>query len=309
MSTFIPGNGGTLRSNKKPPALFELAQTLVFAELAATADGQRHQKVSLSISVDEGLILINAELPIVTMLVADGEIQVAVVDSLGTPYSDFSGGAGTLASTHLFAALVELALLMVASDQAQPVSDRSSRVQVLASFEAGLIAVDAALPFTVAMTGQGDLVITAVDYLYEPPPPPPPPPPMPSVTPYTASQSSVFSGRVATYSGLTDGLYDYSFLTNDYGLEWIKATFPLPVTVASVIVGGGFDPNVGNTNIGGTRLEYSSNDVDWTTLTTIQGDYNTNPVFSYALPQPITARYWRVSKFDYLAITELSFAP
>ena len=131
-----------------------MAQTLVFAELAAAGDDPfiSPRKVSMTISLDEGLININATLPILATLDADGAIQLTVVDTLGTPYSDFSGARGTLLSMHLFAALVELSLLMVASDQAQEVDDRSNRVQVLAAFERGVIELAAALPFVSDLT-------------------------------------------------------------------------------------------------------------------------------------------------------------
>lgn len=311
MSVFIPGNG-SLFAITKPAALFELALAIVLAELsAAIADPTvSARNVATTVSFDTGLIAINASIPIVPIVQNSGKIRLLAIDYLGAPYSTFNNGNGDLKSTNLIAAFVEMAQILAAGETRRPADDRPNQIQVTADLEGQRLAIDVALPFTSAATATGDVVIKAVDYLYEPA--------VPVLSAagvaYTASQSSVPNTSpavVGSYTSLTDGDRTTGAGTGTTGLDFIQATFPQPVRVAAVQLGGGyltdFGPIAGQLN--GAKVQYSTDNAVWTDAFTIAGvaDGGVNEFKTFPMGSPVIAQYWRILGGDYLATSEFKF--
>lgn len=128
--------------------------------------------------------------------------------------------------------------------------------------------------------------------------------------PYTISQSSVYAGEQGTYANMTD-TDGSTGATTDLSLDpYIKATFPSPVTVTNVMVGGGITPGAGtvSSTLNQLELQYSTDDLNWTTIASI-GDYNvadSGPNQFVDIPvSSITAQYWRLwQSGGYAATTE-----
>ncbi|CAF3103381.1 unnamed protein product [Rotaria sp. Silwood2] len=106
-----------------------------------------------------------------------------------------------------------------------------------------------------------------------------------------------------TRKSLLDGQYTTGAGTNS-GNEWIQATFPYPVPVASVTIGplhkSNWGPQYGN---GGT-LQYSYDNNNWTTVGTI----------AYVAMQQqkieigkVTAQYWRLFHHSWLCTSSFIF--
>ncbi|MBD2692637.1 hypothetical protein [Anabaena catenula] len=169
MSTFDPGTSGTLKSTQIPQAFFEVCRALDAAE--NTRNGANpglppRRNLSTTASFDTGTIAVAATIPIVTTIQADGTIQIAGSDYLGSTYSTFANGGGGLESTNIVAAFLETASLLSAAEKAvTPVENQPNNVQIQIDVEAGSVVVSANLPFTTVAASNGDVTIKAIDYL------------------------------------------------------------------------------------------------------------------------------------------------
>lgn len=170
MSVFVPGTGGTLKSAKKPAALFEMARVLDAAENSRNgANPGIPAKQNLTVTVDFGTrtAAIAATLPITATIGVDGKPILDVSDYLGAPYSTFVPGPdGDLKSTDIPSAFLELAQIVSNAEKAvTPVDDQPNNVQITYDLEAGNVTIAGTLPITTASEADGDVVIQAVDYL------------------------------------------------------------------------------------------------------------------------------------------------
>lgn len=129
---------------------------------------------------------------------------------------------------------------------------------------------------------------------------------------YTPSQTSTYGAEtVGTYANLTDGNGTTGAGT-DGGTNRIFATFPSPVLVANVKVGGGtLGSGFGAVALylNNSVLQYSTDNAAWVDVLTISGvtDSGVNQFKTFTLPTPITAQYWRLSRSTFAATTEFVF--
>lgn len=168
-STFDPGTGGTLKSTDLPGAFFELARFLDACESARNgANPGITPKQNITVSVDFGTktAVVAAAIPAAFTIDTAGKLVTDASDYLGTIYSEFKPGGGSLKSTDAPSALVEMAGLLAAAEKAvTPVDDQPNNIQLVIDQETGAITVSATLPITTSTTAGGDVVIAAVDYL------------------------------------------------------------------------------------------------------------------------------------------------
>jgi hypothetical protein len=169
MSTFDPGDNGTLKSTQLPAALFEICRALDAAE--NTRNGANpgltpRRNISTTVSFDTGTIAVAATIPVTPSIGAGGLIQLAASDYLGAPYSTFVNGGGDLASDTLPEALLEIANLLAAAEKAvTPAENQPNNVQVQFDLETGSATISANMPFTTAASANGDVTVHAIDYL------------------------------------------------------------------------------------------------------------------------------------------------
>ncbi|MBD2489435.1 hypothetical protein [Aulosira sp. FACHB-615] len=169
MSTFDPGDAGTLKSTQLPAALFEICRALDAAE--NTRNGANpgltpRRNISTTVSFDTGTIAVAATIPVTPSIGAGGLIQLTASDYLGAPYSNFTNGGGDLASDTLPEALLEMANLLAAAEKAvTPAENQPNNVQVQFDLETGSATISANMPFTTAAATNGDVTVHAIDYL------------------------------------------------------------------------------------------------------------------------------------------------
>lgn len=169
MSTFNPGNAGTLNATQLPAALFEICRSLDAAE--NTRNGANpglapRRNISTTVSFDTGTIAVAATIPVTPSIGAGGVIEITATDYLGAPYSTFVNGGGDMASDTLPEALLEIANLLAAAEKAvTPAENQPNNVQVDFSLETGSATISANIPFTTASAENGDVTVHAIDYL------------------------------------------------------------------------------------------------------------------------------------------------
>lgn len=125
-----------------------------------------------------------------------------------------------------------------------------------------------------------------------------------STIPYTASQSSTYSGLAGSFSTLTDGVSTTGAATNSATSEWIQADCGAVTTISSISVAGGTLPGWGGvaSYLNGAVIEVSTNLSAWTTITTIS-DVTDSGSRTFTTPA-ISARYVRIRRNGWLATTE-----
>ncbi|WP_353930890.1 hypothetical protein WJM97_21940 [Okeanomitos corallinicola TIOX110] len=168
MSTFDPGTAGSLNSTQLPQAFFEVCRALDAAENlrnGANPGVAPRNNISTTVSFDTGTIAVAATLPVVVSVGGDGSATISISDYL-TGYSTFDGGGGDLKSTHLAAALYEISNILANAEKAvTPATDQPNNIQIVVDKEAGNAQVNANIPFTTSAAANGDVVISAIDYL------------------------------------------------------------------------------------------------------------------------------------------------
>jgi hypothetical protein len=109
-----------------------------------------------------------------------------------------------------------------------------------------------------------------------------------------------------TRESLLDGQFITGAATSSSGNKWIQATFPYPVPVTSITIAPLHkNPNVWSpTNGNGGSLQYSHDNINWTTVGTI----------AYVKMQQqkievgnVTAQYWRLSYGSCLGTSSFIF--
>jgi hypothetical protein len=128
---------------------------------------------------------------------------------------------------------------------------------------------------------------------------------------YVASQSSN-GGNVGTYANLTDNSGGTGASTFGGSTQFVRAIFAQPVAVAVVTLGGGNLPGWGGVAayLNGGSVQYSDNNVDWTTAFVISGvtDSGVDQFKAFPLSPSITAQHWRIFITGFLSVTEFRFA-
>jgi hypothetical protein len=169
MSTFLPGTGGDLKSVTQPAALFELARLLDAQErLKNGANPGIAPKKNVSVVADfgEGVCAVTAELPIAITLDATGKPIFDATDYLGLNYGEFvPGTGGTLKSTDVPSAFLELAQLVANAENLIPEADRPENVSITYDADTLVASVSCNLPITTAADSNGAVLVQAVDYL------------------------------------------------------------------------------------------------------------------------------------------------
>jgi hypothetical protein len=106
-----------------------------------------------------------------------------------------------------------------------------------------------------------------------------------------------------TRESLLDGQYTTGAATNS-STEWIQATFPYRVPVASVTIGplhkSGWGPQYGTGGI----LQYSSDNKNWTTIGTIAYVHMQQQKIDVG---NVTAQYWRLFYNGWLCSSSFIF--
>ncbi|XP_028415563.1 ficolin-1-like [Dendronephthya gigantea] len=134
---------------------------------------------------------------------------------------------------------------------------------------------------------------------------------------YFVSQSGYYNNRYhVTSRVLTDGRSD----TGGWGSEsenagnYIQATYIRPVYVTSLTVAGGFISSWGHDvrpEYADLDLEYSFDGKSWLKARTIPAPVQNAEMIFYDLPQPVTAKYWRLRSTEnkWAGTTEFSLKP
>jgi len=134
------------------------------------------------------------------------------------------------------------------------------------------------------------------------------------ITGVSYSQSSLWSSGVtpATESGMTNGITNEASQTgtdNDLPQEWIKMDLGMNYQVCQIVVGADFTTELGDDDwgpsyAGGKRIEYSSDNVNWSIAVNTTGVFNISPIKVFDVS--INARYIRIIDVtgDYVAVTE-----
>lgn len=136
--------------------------------------------------------------------------------------------------------------------------------------------------------------------------------PVIAITDITYSQSSAYTGaNVGTELNLNEFPLDPTTgaATNSSAGEWVKADLGSAKTIAAVVLGAG--PSlinwgaVANPYLNGCELQYSTDDVTWTTALTVTNATDDAPSVWPREIALISARYWRVfrSASGYVALT------
>lgn len=112
------------------------------------------------------------------------------------------------------------------------------------------------------------------------------------------SQSSVYgAGLTADTTNMRDNNFNTGAATNDVVNSFIAMDLGDSRNVSTIRLGSASNLTgwgaVG-TYLNGRLIQYSNNNTDWTTSTTISGIGNTAATFDIQLPLPIQARYWRI---------------
>ncbi|WP_017652140.1 hypothetical protein [Fortiea contorta] len=169
MSTFAPGTSGTLKSTQIPAAFFEVCRALDAAENLRNGSNPGlppKRNLSTTISFDTGTVAIAATLPVTTTIQTSGSIDIVASDYLGSTYSAFVNGGGSLKSDTLPEALLEIASILAAAEKAvTPAENQPNNVQIQFDIETGSATISANLPFTTLAAANGDVTIHAIDYL------------------------------------------------------------------------------------------------------------------------------------------------
>lgn len=112
------------------------------------------------------------------------------------------------------------------------------------------------------------------------------------------SQSSVYdAGLTANTTNMRDNNFNTGAGTNNVVNSFIAMDLGDSRNVSTIRLGSASNLTgwgaVG-TYLNGRLIQYSNNNTDWTTSTTISGIGNTEATFDIQLPLPIQARYWRI---------------
>jgi hypothetical protein len=162
MSTFAVGTGGTVVSSNLPAALLELAYILQARE-RVTPDVDA---ISITLDSNARIATFTNALPIVSSVDASGAISISATDYLSN--NAFANGGGTLKSTTVSDAFLELSQLILSAQQTYNAANSTLTplTQVSVAVDpVGLIAtITGALPFTETIV-TGRPTIIATDYL------------------------------------------------------------------------------------------------------------------------------------------------
>lgn len=122
----------------------------------------------------------------------------------------------------------------------------------------------------------------------------------------TWTQSAVLAGEsAATAANMRDGNFTTGTATAASGSGWVQADLGSAQSVGAIGLAAGSTATLTTTValLNGAVLQYSSDALSWTTVTTVVGVTDTNGVNVFTF-SPISARYWRVSKGSQVAVTE-----
>ena len=122
----------------------------------------------------------------------------------------------------------------------------------------------------------------------------------------TWSQSSAFSAPLtATATNMRDGISTTGAATNN-GAQWIKVDLGTAKNISRVAVAGGNFTGWGGVAIylNGRTIQYSTDNITWTTVATISGVNDTGTLFNFDFTA-VSARYWRLSSSAWLSTAEM----
>ena len=122
----------------------------------------------------------------------------------------------------------------------------------------------------------------------------------------TWTQSAVLAGEsAATAANMRDGNFTTGTATAASGSGWVQADLGSAQSVGAVGLAAGSTATLTTMAalLNGAVLQYSSDALSWTTVTTVAGVTDTNGVNVFTF-SPISARYWRISKGSQAAVTE-----
>lgn len=117
----------------------------------------------------------------------------------------------------------------------------------------------------------------------------------------TWSQSSVYGSTTpASRATMTDpepdGVSVTGAGTQSQASAWVKVDLHSALTVGRVTLGAGYLDGFGNIAyyLNGATIEYSNDDVAWTTVAAVSGMSDTGSVEKDFVFTPVAARYWRI---------------
>jgi hypothetical protein len=168
MSAYTP-TGSDLNSTTKASALVEVVRKLNDAEAlrnAANPGVAAKNNISMTASFDTRTISITATMPFTRTFGLQGQSIITYNDYLGGSYSAFTVGTGDAKSPLLQGALVQIAQIVSGAELAvTPDTDRPNNVQITDDYETSTTTITINMPFTPSFGANGEITITALDYV------------------------------------------------------------------------------------------------------------------------------------------------
>jgi hypothetical protein len=159
MATFAPGTGGTLKSVTLEQAIIELSERSQSLDEALTTPTGN---LGIVYNANGNTCTLGHIIPISSSVVGGKPTFTATNFLTGSTFTPGTGG--DLVSVNYPAALLELAHLMQAAEEAEPTADNN--VQVTYDLDALTATVSAVLPVSYSIDAtNGKTVITATPYL------------------------------------------------------------------------------------------------------------------------------------------------
>jgi hypothetical protein len=168
MSAYV-STGSSLSSDTKAGAFVEAVRLLNDAEAtrnAANPGVTAKNNVTQIADFDGRTLNTTVSLPIVQTFDSNGKVVIAAQDYLGSTYSAFTVGTGDAKSTTKMGAVLEIAQILAAAEKAiTPETDQPNNIQITYDFEALTANISATTPFTPSVGTNGEITITALDYV------------------------------------------------------------------------------------------------------------------------------------------------
>lgn len=168
MTAYV-STGSSLSSVTLAAAFVEAARILNDSESArnsANPGVAPKNNVNMTADFDGRTLNTTLALPIVQTFDVSGKVVIEAQDYLGSTYSAFTVGTGAAKSTTKMGAALEIAQMLAAAEKlVTPETDQPNNIQITYDFEAKLANISATTPFTPSIGANGEVTLTALDYV------------------------------------------------------------------------------------------------------------------------------------------------
>lgn len=168
MSLYL-STGSSIASDTIAAAFVEAARILNDSESARNAANPGvapKNNVNMTADFDGRTINTTLALPIIQTFDVAGKVVIEAQDYLGGIYSPFTVGTGAAKSTTKMGAVLEIAQMLAAAEKlVTPETDQPNNIQITYDFEAKLANISATTPFTPSIGLNGEITLTALDYV------------------------------------------------------------------------------------------------------------------------------------------------